>query len=369
MGRFFGSIHAFAGDDDSSVVRTRVASAVSRWVTAGPFREIDAADQSTVHRRASLLVGQRWISLYCTEAMTSEGSALAEQLARDTGLATLWFYVADGSMLHMAVYETGAELDHAIVDVDPPDAGGALDPMKEPTDAIWKRLLLDEVNGDDLREQWNSTATSAEDKVRAIAALLGLDPSRVDSYLPESRGGESMTLRFTLTDNSPWLVERGNPPKLCLAPYSVFRRHGTMTSGLGPAAIGQLVSCGGEGRGITVDVGGVSVARRQLQNIRVRIQRGGGSGDVDNTSVVDVAPRDGYVVENLEIPRGAANAQMLVHLAAVQASASDVLAALSFRFFLEAETRLRGDGELVMRIVPDANPDGAVAWTVPVSVT
>lgn len=369
MGRFFGSIHAFVGDDGRSALSNHLASAVSRWVTAGPFREIGADDPSTVHRTASLRGGPRWISLFCTEALTNEGSALAEQLARDTGLTMLWFRVRDSSLVQMGIYEAGAEVDHVVVDLDPPDRGTVLDEVRGPTAAAWERLLLDGVSGDDLREEWNSRAGSAEEKLASISTLIGLDPSRSQGHMPDSPEGGKINLRFTLTENSPWLAGAGSPPKLCLLPYSVFRRHGTMSSGLGPATIGQLVSCGGEGHGMEIEVGGVSAVRRQLENVRVRIQRG--NADFENSFVVDIEPRDRIrnMVENLDIPRGAVDVATLANRATEQASAGDVLAALSFRLVLEAETRLRGDGELRIRVVPGANPAGEVAWKVPVSVS
>lgn len=174
---------------------------------------------------------------------------MAEHIARDTDLSTLWFRVLDGSLVRMRLYDKGGEVDRAVVDVDPSDPDGMHAIAQEPIAAAWDRLLVDGQSGDTLRAKWNSTGRTADEKVVTISNLIGLDPSHSESTWPERRErGEialETALRFTLTDNAPWLAAPGSQPRLCLIPLSVFRRHATMNARLGRAHIGQLVSCGG----------------------------------------------------------------------------------------------------------------------------
>ena len=140
MGRYFGNIHSFVDDDDRLAVTNRVASAVSRWVTAGPFREISAEDPTLAHRTMLIQGGPRWISVFCSEAARDEGATVAEHIARDADLSTLWFRVLDGSLVCMRLYDKGGEVDRAVVDVDPSDPDGMHAIAQEPTAAVWDRL-------------------------------------------------------------------------------------------------------------------------------------------------------------------------------------------------------------------------------------
>ena len=377
MGRFYGNLQVFAGADATAAdaVFEAASAAVRRWVGSGPFTEAEPDDPWPPHRLVEFVRSPRWLTIFCAEANAVEAPQLARYLSSCVPAPVISCRVADSSFLTLLVFGGGHEIDRAEAIIDPPDPDARLEGTKAPHPQAWESLLSPGVEANDLERLWHAAAESADEVVLKLAALIGLDPRLLSSSDAGSIGnGRLMRLGFVATEHASWLAPSDAPPRFYLAQglaaWAGIPLRGSASTGLMRRPLGQLVSAGGKGLGVRVELTSSSNEMPLLSNVRIRLDTGRSTSASELTPHPDAAGLEpvGSMTARFEtyrIPRGAPDPRALLEAAATDTVSADVLRGLSTLPNVRGDIVGGGSRNLHVTVAPLQNPHGGVVWTLP----
>ena len=161
MGLNAASVHVRAGSGPDA--QRRVAVAVRRALAADGYREVEDArdaDRTVILHPSS---SGAWTTLF--DSAPAELDQLAAALSRETGQEAVCSSIEQSDAMRLALYRLGAAVG-ALTARGPNGAG-------QPDE--WIPLLTPDANADQLRGALERPAIFAEDKLVALAGLLGLN--------------------------------------------------------------------------------------------------------------------------------------------------------------------------------------------------
>ncbi len=161
MGLNAASVHVRAGSGPDA--QRRVAVGVRRALVASGYREVSTAREA--HRTVILHPASRgpWLTLFDSE--TAELEALALAVSRETGLDTVSTSIEQSDAMRLALYRLGAAV--GALTARGPDGVGQPDE--------WLPLLSSDATAEQFRGALERPTVFAEDKLVALAGLLGLN--------------------------------------------------------------------------------------------------------------------------------------------------------------------------------------------------
>ena len=175
MGLNAASVHVRAGSGPNA--QRTVAAAIRRTLEADGYdeaRKARGADRTVIlHPAAS----GDWITIF--DSNTSENDAFAARLSRETGAETVCSSIQQSDAMRLALFRAGRAVD--ILASQGPRGVGRPE--------LWIPLLEAGATAEQLREALERPSIFAEDKLVALAGLLGLNRDLCLAHVEELLGG------------------------------------------------------------------------------------------------------------------------------------------------------------------------------------
>ena len=160
MGLNAASVHIRIGGPN---VNRTVADAIRRTLLADGYDEIGApqtADRTVIlHPAASA----HWLTIFDSDA--SETDAFAAHLSRESGAEIVCSSIQQSDAMRLALFREGR----------PVDILASQGPRSVGRPELWASLLVVDATPDQLRDAMDRPTIFAEDKLVAVAGLLGLN--------------------------------------------------------------------------------------------------------------------------------------------------------------------------------------------------
>src|SRR5574341_1170236 len=228
MGNFFTSVQILLGPRSSDESRRDVAAAVRSILLATGFTEITVS--SEVLDR-TVLVGLPgaggWVGVYDQGTGDQDLvalTALAKTLSARLHAFTLAILVHDSDVLELRLCRDGRLVDSYSSDPGYWEEETRRKKRPRGRHERWRSVLAGGVTANDLRLAWQSDDVFAEDTLRRVAPLLGLDPAAccVGFDALQDQASEPSSTYITLKfkggvlppEPRPVRVPLGAPPRL-----------------------------------------------------------------------------------------------------------------------------------------------------------
>lgn len=368
MGAFFTNVQLRLDDDAGLARLVSLFTAKVSELGYGLASEGEAADRTISFARSG-----SWIAVY-DEATDSHAVPLAElaaMLSRELSAPAITVSVHDSDVLDLELWEAGERRDVY---------SSAPSYFDEPSDeqlravagkpAAWRSLLARGRTEEELRSAFTKELSFAEDTLREIAELLGLDPSLVSvgyRYAAEGHGPRlAASLRFRLNERPSFEIRaEGKPalgPRIGASEDDPAAHYELMVGSPAQLAL-TLRNGGGAARGLELTLEGSALESGIVGIVSANLVLG--EPRLGNTfDAAVVAEREGnrvrYVATfpDAEIPAAFAG-DPYETMRARPDKVVEIMFTSNVHANVHLEARREGEGEVVATFVPTAAPETA----------
>jgi hypothetical protein len=261
VGAFFTNVQVRSADPQ---VVQRIAEALRAQAREAGL--VAAAEGETSDRGVVIAPPQGgWIAIYDEATETQEPArleALAQLAARASGGHAVEVLVHDSDVLSLRLHDaSGALVDE--LNSHPSYFGDLDEAQQHAVRGVaerWVPVIAAGRTAADLERAWRGEPVFAEQLLRAIAPVLGMDVGRVAMgyrYADGDAPAESIVLRFRHAQRPGWQLPASGPPQLVASGISP---HVELFADAPMQLVASARNSGGEARGIVVVVGGSAVA-------------------------------------------------------------------------------------------------------------